>query len=300
MSSIVAVGSVAFDSIQAPTGEANDVLGGSLSYFALAASHFSNVRMVGVVGTDFTDEHMSVFDRPTIDTGGLERVDGKTFRWSGKYLDDMNQRETLSLDLNVFEKFDPKVPTDVDPSDLLFLANGSPGLQLQTLDKMPENGFCLLDTMDFWIESDRPTLVEALTRIDGLVINDEEAKFLSGESNLIAAGNKILEMGPKIVIVKKGEHGAFLFSTYLHYALPAYPIENVYDPTGAGDTFAGGVMGYLARGGRVTLSRIKKAMIYGTIMASFCVEKFGPDRLLEVTEDEIRDRYEDFVQFTTP
>ncbi len=300
MSSIVAVGSIAFDSIEAPTGQAEEILGGSLTYFALAASHFSRVRLVGVVGADFNDEHMRVFGSDSIDTSSLERAEGETFRWRGRYLDDMNQRETLSLALNVFESFDPKVPKDVDANDFLFLANGSPKLQLQTLEQMPDNAFCLLDTMDFWIENDRADLQQVLERVDGLVINDEEAKFLSGETNLITAGNKILDMGPKIVIVKKGEHGAFLFSTYLHYALPAYPIEHVNDPTGAGDTFAGGVMGYLARGGRVTIGRIKRAMIYGTVMASFCVEKFGPDRLLEIDSTDIRDRYDDFVQFTTP
>jgi len=299
MSSIAAVGSIAFDSIEAPTGEARDIIGGSLTYFALAASRFAPVRMVGVVGEDFTDDHLGVFQREDIDTTGIERVPGETFRWSGRYLEDMNQRETVSVALNVFEKFDPKVPADFGGDDLLFLANGSPALQMDVMDRLPERQFCLLDTMDFWIDSARPELEEALRKVDGLVINDEEAKALSGERNLIAAGNRILEMGPKIVIVKKGEHGSFLFSTYLHYALPAYPIEHVVDPTGAGDTFAGGLMGYLARGGRVTLGRIKRAMLYGTVMASFCVETFGPDRLVSVTEAEIRDRLEDFVQFTT-
>jgi len=300
MAPILAVGSIAFDSIEAPTGSVENVLGGSLTYFALAASHFSRVGMVGVVGEDFGEEQLTTFARENIDTRGLERAKGETFRWAGRYFDDMNRRETTALALNVFGSFDPRIPEGAGADSLVFLANGSPGVQRKVLDRMPEHGFCLLDTMDIWIEQNRDELEELLPRVDGLVINDEEARQLAGETNLITAGNRILEMGPKVVFVKKGEHGSFLFSTFLHYALPAYPLEQVQDPTGAGDTFAGGVMGYLARGGRVTIARLKRAMIYGTVMASFCVEKFGPDRLLEIDDRQIGDRYEDFVQFTTP
>jgi sugar/nucleoside kinase (ribokinase family) len=295
---ILAVGSIALDTIHTPSGEAEEILGGSLTYFALAASRFASVRLVSAVGEDFSGESMEVFGRAGIDTTGLERLPGRTFRWTGRYLEDMNRRETLSLDLNVFGEFDPEIPQALRDTPFVFLANGSPVLQKKVLGQVSDCRFSLLDTMDHWIETEGEALREVLGEVDGLVINDEEARQLSGERNLITAGNRILEMGPKIVVVKKGEHGAFLFSTYLHYALPAFPIENVVDPTGAGDTFAGGLMGFLARSGRVTIARIKKAMIYGTVMASFCVEKFGPNRLLEVSDEEIADRYEDFVQFT--
>jgi len=297
---VLAVGSIAFDTIEAPTGEAREILGGSLTYFSLAASRFTTVRLISAVGEDFGEESMAVFRRAGIDTAALERLPGKTFRWAGRYFEDMNRRETLDLALNVFERFDPKVPEAFRNTPYVFLANGSPTVQKKVLDQAEGRRFCLLDTMDHWIQNENAALLEILPRVDGLVLNDEEAKLLSGETNLITAGNRILGMGPKIVVVKKGEHGAFLFSTYLNYALPAFPLEDVADPTGAGDSFAGGMMGYLARSGRITIGRIKKAMIYGTVMASFCVERFGPARLLEVSDTEIADRYEDFVQFTSP
>ena len=298
--SILSVGSIAFDSIEAPTGKATEVLGGSGTYFSLAASFFTPVHLVGVVGTDFGDEHLARFRKARIDTEGIERVDGRTFRWTGRYSEDMNRRETLSLELNVFETFDPKIPRSYRSCPFVFLANASPELQMKILEQVPECRFSLLDTMDYWIREEPKALRAILPRVDGLVINDEEARLLADRGNLITAGNEILEMGPKIVVVKKGEHGSFLFSTYLHYALPAFPLEDVVDPTGAGDSFAGGMMGYLAKGGRVTIGRIKKAMTYGTVMASFSVERFGPERLEEITTEDVADRYEDFVQFTTP
>ncbi len=297
---LLVIGSIALDTIQTPTGQAADVLGGSATYFTLAASFFSRVRLVGVVGRDFPDHHMAFFEGRNVDLRGLKRADGKTFRWTGRYLEDMNTRETLDLQLNVLAGFDPDLPKDFRNSRFVFLANDSPRRQLRTLEQLPDRQFTLLDTMDYWIASEREALEPLLRRVDGVILNDEEAKQLAGDRNLISAGNKILRMGPQVVIVKKGEHGSFLFSTFVQYAIPAFPLERVVDPTGAGDAYAGGLMGFLARTGQVTLAGIKKAMVYGTVAASFCVEEFGPRRFQEIDRAALDARYEQFVQFTAP
>ncbi|MBI1851604.1 MAG: sugar kinase [Planctomycetes bacterium] len=294
---LLVVGTIALDTVETPFGSATEILGGSATYFSLAASLFSKVRLVGVVGTDFPARHLEVLKTRSIDLAGLQRANGRTFRWSGRYHEDMNTRDTLDTQLNVLSDFDPKLPEDYRPSRFVFLANDSPGRQMKTLQQLPDRQFTLLDTMNYWISSDRPALLEMLGQVDGLIVNDEEAKDLAGEKNLIAAGNKILRMGPKVLIVKKGEHGSFLFSSFVQYAIPAFPLEQVVDPTGAGDSYAGGFMGYLARAGRVTIPAIKKAMVFGTIAASFSVEKFGPERLVEIDRGALDDRYEQFVQF---
>lgn len=296
---LLVVGSVAYDSIKTPHGSREDCLGGSSTYFCLAASFFSPIRLVSVVGEDFRDEDMSLFQSHGVDTAGLEVVPGKTFRWGGEYSADMNSRDTLFTELNTFGSFDPKVPEGWRDSPFLFLANGHPSVQASVLDQCTKVDFVVVDTMDLWIETARDELVALLGRVDGLVLNDEEAKLLTGEVNLISAGNALLEMGPKLVMVKKGEHGCFLFNQYFQFALPAYPTSQVVDPTGAGDSFAGGFMGYLAGNGRVSLHKLKKAMAYGTVTASLNVESFGTDRLAAASRSAIDSRFEEFLQFVT-
>jgi len=297
--SLLVVGSIAYDSIKTPHGSREDCLGGSSTYFCLAASFFSPVRLVSVVGEDFRDEDMTLLQSHGIDTAGLEVAPGKTFRWGGEYSADMNSRETLFTELNTFGSFDPKVPAEWKEAPFLFLANGHPTVQSAVLDQCTDVDFVVVDTMDLWIQTARDELLSLLKRVDGLVLNDEEAKLLTGEHNLISAGNALLEMGPKIVMVKKGEHGCFLFNQYFQFALPAYPTSAVVDPTGAGDSFAGGFMGYLAGNGRVSLHNLKKAMAYGTVTASLNVESFGLDRLSTSSRTLVDDRFEEFLQFVT-
>jgi len=296
---LIVVGSTAYDSIHTPTGSRENCLGGSSTYFSLAARFFSPVRLVSVVGEDFADQDLRMLQGTGVDTAGLEVANGKTFRWTGKYHADMNHRDTLDLQLNTFGAFEPKVPAAWKDTPFLFLANGHPNVQASVLDQVPGARFVVADTMDFWIETAEPELRELLQRIDGLILNDEEAKQLVDEHNLITAGAKLLELGPKLVVVKKGEHGCFLFSQFFQFALPAYPTENVLDPTGAGDSFAGGFMGYLSSAGRVSLGNLKKAMAYGTVTASLNVEAFGVDRLAESQRDDVERRFEEFLQFVT-
>ena len=296
--SLLVVGTVAYDSIETPSGQVTEETGGTATYFSLAASRFTPVQLVASVGEDFPDERRRLFDGRPIDMTGLETVEGgRTFRWSGRYEGDMNVAETLETQLNVLATFSPELPTEYRAAPFVFLANASPDVQLKVMDQTPSRKFVMADTMNFWIESERDGLLEVLRRVDGVVMNDGEARLLTGETNLIRAGNAILELGPKVVVVKKGEHGAFLFSTYMFHALPAYPVPEVVDPTGAGDSFAGGLMGYIARAGNVSIGTIKRGMVYGTVAASFTVQGFGTQALAKATRDDLEVRFHEFLNF---
>ena len=296
--SLLVVGSIAYDSIKTPHGEVYEVLGGSAVYFSLAARQFGPVRLVGVVGEDFRPRDVDFLKQRDVDTAGLETVaGGKTFRWSGEYSPDMNSRETLSVELNVFEDFQPKIPDSFRDSPFVFLANGAPGTQIAVLDQIERPKFVMADTMDLWIQTQRADLIELLWRIDGLLLNDSEAHLLTDRPNVIAAGKAILEMGPKRVVIKKGEHGAILFTAEEIIPLPAYPVESVRDPTGAGDSFAGALMGHLTKRGAVDRGVFKEALAHGTIMASTTVEDFGVDRIGNLTAVEIEDRFSRFRGF---
>ena len=296
--SLLVVGSIAYDNIRTPGGDASDALGGSAIYFSLAARLFSGVRLVGVVGGDFRSEDLELLRSRSIDTAGLEVIpDGKTFRWTGEYSPDMNDRETLEVDLNVLEDFQPKIPESFRDSRFVFLANGAPITQLSVLDQVEGPEFVVADTMDLWITTEREPLLALLERVDGLIINDSEAHLLTGLHGLIRAGQKILEMGPSLVVLKKGEHGAILFTREQRVPLPAYPTATVADPTGAGDSFAGAMMGYLARCGAVDEKTLKESMAYGTVAASFTVEDFGTRRILAVSEAEARSRFDEYCRF---
>jgi sugar/nucleoside kinase (ribokinase family) len=298
--SLLVVGSLAFDDVETPAGKREAILGGSATYFSLAASVFTPVRLVGPVGEDFPLEVTAPWKARGIDASGLEVVKGgKTFRWSGKYEGDMNSAETLRVELNVLGTFRPKVPASFRDSAFLFLANTHPATQKSVLSQVERPRFVLADTMNLWIEKERPALLDLLRAVDGLLLNDEEARMLAGTRNLIAAGNSILGLGPKFVIVKKGEHGSFLFSRDRFYALPAYPAERVVDPTGAGDTFAGGLMGSVARGGEVGVDALKRGMVHGTVTASFTVEKFGTESIAALDAAAAEARYREFLRFVS-
>ena len=294
MSSVLVVGSIAFDSIEAPTGVVEETLGGSATYFSYVASFFTRPRLVGVVGEDFPDRFRRVFDSRQIDTAGLVTQKGQTFRWKGKYHQDMNTRDTLEVHLNVFGTFDPVLPPQFRDSSHVFLANGSPQVQTRVLDQVAAPTLVLADTMDLWISTQRDALLALLPRVDGLLLNDSEAKLLSDEDNLVKAGEAVRRLGPKFVIVKKGEHGAMLFSDDGIFVVPAYPTAEVVDPTGAGDSFAGGVLGYLASDDSPPPGRLRRAMAYGTVAASLTVEGFGLDRLLRTNRQEIDGRLETY------
>jgi cytidine kinase len=289
--SLLVVGSVAFDSIQTPTSLRERVLGGSATYFSFAASFFAPVQLVGVVGEDFPSEHVELLRSRKIDTSGLHVVKGgKTFFWKGKYLPNMNDRETLEIELNVFGDFRPQLPEAFRRSEFIFLANGAPATQRSVLDQAIGPRLVVADTMDLWIREAHGELMALLKRVDGLVMNDSEARLLTNDENLVAAGHKILQLGPKFVVIKKGEHGAMFFSEHETYVLPAFPTERVIDPTGAGDTFAGGLMGYLAAQGNFEPQTLKKAMAYGILIASYTVEDFSLDRLQQITKADLDQR----------
>lgn len=293
--SLLVVGSIAFDSIETPFGTINNALGGSASYFSYASSFFTKPRLVGVVGEDFPEEHIRMFQGRNIDTRGLtiERG-GETFRWTGRYHHDMNQRDTVEVHLNVFGTFDPALPSDYQDSTHVFLANGSPVVQAKVLDQVKNPQLVLADTMDLWISTQHDELMALLPRLDGLLLNDSEAKLLTGEENLVKAGHAVRKLGPKFVILKKGEHGAMLFSEDGIFVVPAYPTPQVIDPTGAGDSFAGGLMGALFTDPTPHSGRLRKAMAYGTVVASLTVEGFGLDRLKQVEREEIEHRLENY------
>jgi cytidine kinase len=293
--SLLIVGTLAFDTIETPFERRERVLGGSATYCALAARHFTPVNLVGVVGQDFGADRLRDLQAHGIDTAGVEIAAGKTFFWAGRYEADWNTRHTLATELNVLEHFDPKVPAKYRGAKYLFLANAAPAVQRAALSQCPDAEFVMADTMNLWINIARDELLELLKRVDGLVLNDEEARLLSGERNLLDAARKVLSFGPRFCVLKKGEHGAFLIGRDVHYALPAYPVNQVVDPTGAGDSFAGGFMGYLASVQHANGATLKRAMLYGTVTASFCVEGFSVDKLRETTRKQVEQRFNELV-----
>ncbi len=296
---VLVVGSVAFDSIKTPTGEVSRVVGGAATYFSVAASFFTDVRMVAVVGTDFGDTAARVFAGRRIDLAGLQHVAGETFRWKGVYGDDLNSRETIYTHLNVFADFKPEIPEGYRDTPFLFLGNIQPQLQSQVLDQVRTPRFVGLDTMNFWIEGSLDALKAVIRRVDVLVINDSEARQLSGQSSLVAAARTIRAMGPKTLIIKRGEYGVLMArSDGGFFAVPAMPLEHVVDPTGAGDTFGGGFMGYLASRRETSDDAMARAIVYGSVMASFAVEDFSLDRLLRLKPAEVDERFEQFRKLT--
>ena len=298
MQAILTVGSVAFDSIKTPSGEVARVVGGAATYFSVAAAFFADVRMVAVVGEDFDDGRMQVFGGRSIDLTGLQRVPGETFRWKGEYSADLNSRETIYTHLNVFDQFRPVLPDAYRQTPFVFLANIHPALQLEVLRQVDAPRFVAADTMNFWIEGALDDLRAVLGRVDALVINDEEARQLSGEANLVKAARSIRAMGPKLLVIKRGESGVLMTRGQGFFAAPAMPLESVADPTGAGDTFAGGFMGYLASVGDLSDESVNRAIIAGSALASFAVEDFGLGRLLGLRKEEVRDRLAEFKRLT--
>lgn len=291
--SVLIVGSVALDDIETPLASHKNLLGGSASYSSIAASYFCPVNFVGIVGEDFPPEHIELFERKKIDLQGLQKVPGETFRWSGKYHWDMNSRETISVHLNVFETFSPDLPASYTEPRIVLLANIAPALQNHVLDQVKSPQFVIADTMDLWIDIAKDELLRLLNRVDMIILNDGEARQLTGESSLVKAGKKILEMGPEYVAIKKGEHGCLLFGPSEFFICPAYPLEDIKDPTGAGDTFAGGVAGYLAAqstGGEVAFEHLKQGIVYGSVLASYNVEEFSLERMKSLEWPEIEDR----------
>jgi sugar/nucleoside kinase (ribokinase family) len=301
--SILVVGSVAFDTVETPFGKAERVLGGSASFFAVAASFFVPVNLVGVVGRDFGEKELAAFRGRNIDLEGLERMDGETFHWQGKYSYDLNSRETICTDLNVFEFFKPRIPERYRRSEHVFLGNIDPTLQRQVLEQVERPQLVACDTMNFWISGLPEALRETLKRVDVLLINDAEARQLSGEWNVVKAARAIRAMGPHTLVIKKGEHGVLMFGEGGSFAAPAYPLEEVFDPTGAGDTFAGGFLGYLAgastgAGAGPADEVLRRAVVLGSTLAPFCVEAFSLDRLLRLTRPEIDERFRLFKRLT--
>ena len=296
--SLLVVGSVAFDSVKTPFGEAKEVLGGSATYFSTAASYFTEVKLVAVVGEDFPEPHLEFLRKRGIDFEGLERRPGRTFRWQGEYGYQLNEAKTLDTQLNVFESFRPKLPASYRDAAFVFLANIDPELQLDVLKQVKQPKLVACDTMNFWIEGKRDALIKTLGEVDILIINDGEARELAREFNLVKVAKKILSFGPKILIIKRGEYGALMFNGQTTFAAPALPLETVFDPTGAGDSFAGGFMGYLSQNGTVNEATIRQAVIYGSVMASFNVEAFSLDRMRTLSRGEIDARYQEFKSLT--
>ncbi|MBT6081706.1 MAG: sugar kinase [Polaribacter sp.] len=301
MNKLLAVGTVAFDAIETPFGKTDKILGGSGTFVGLAASQFGvKTGIVSVVGGDFPSSHIEMMNSKGIDTKGIEIIkEGKTFFWSGKYHNDMNSRDTLITELNVLENFTPVVPDEFKDAAIVMLGNLHPLTQASVLDQMTKKPkLVVLDTMNFWMDIALKDLHTVLKRVDVITINDEEARQLSGEYSLVNAAKKIHEMGPKYVVIKKGEHGALLFNNENMFYAPALPLAEVFDPTGAGDTFAGGFCGYLSKTGNISFENMKSAIIYGSNLASFCVEKFGTERLQELTNIEVKERLEAFKKLT--
>jgi len=300
MSKLVIVGTVAFDAIETPFGKTDKILGGAGTYIALAAEKFGvDNAIVSVVGNDFPEEYINILKDHKVNLEGLEVVkDGKTFFWSGRYRNDMNSRNTLDTQLNVLTDFQPKVPANYQDAEIVMLGNLHPLVQLEVINQMKSPKLIVLDTMNFWMDSALEELKQVITKVDVITINDEEARQLSGEYSLVKAARKIQEMGPKYVVIKKGEHGALLFHKDEMFFAPALPLEEVFDPTGAGDTFAGGFSGYLAKTEDYSFENMKNAIIYGSNLASFCVEKFGTERMLNLTDEEIEKRLNVFKSLT--
>ena len=296
---ILVVGSVAFDSVETPFGKVEEALGGSATYFSTSASFFADVALVAVVGDDFPEEHVDMLRERGVDVDGLQRVKGgKTFRWKGRYDYDLNQAHTLETHLNVFSDFTPDLPESYRDAPVVFLANIDPELQMKVLDQVKNPGLVACDTMNYWIESKPDALKELFKRVDLLVINEGEAREFAGEANLVKAAEMILGCGPKTLIVKRGEYGALMFTAASVFSAPAYPLEDIYDPTGAGDTFAGGLLGYLANTGEFSDENVRRGIIFGSVMASFNVEAFSMDRLKKLDMAEVNGRYGDFKRLT--
>ena len=298
--SLLIVGSLGLDTVETPFDKVENALGGSATYISLAASYFSSpVNMVGVVGSDFPKKYIDLMEEHGVDLEGLQIVEGgKTFRWGGKYHYDLNVRDTLFTELNVFEKFDPKIPDNYKKAKYVCLGNIDPVLQSRVLDQLDKPQFVVCDTMNYWINGMKDELLKLLKRVNVLIINDSEARLLSKEPNLIRAAKMIREMGPEILIIKKGEHGAMLFTNETIFSAPAYPMESIFDPTGAGDTFAGGFTGYLHKTRDLSPDNMKRAVVYGSSMASFCVEKFSTNGLEDLSYLRIQDRFREFMKLS--
>jgi sugar/nucleoside kinase (ribokinase family) len=291
---LLVVGSVALDSVETPFGRADEVLGGSATFVSASACHLTTVQVVGVVGDDYPVDKLKPLEKKGVDFAGLERAKGRSFRWRGRYRHDLNVAETLETHLGVFSNFSPKIPAQFRKAPFVFLGNIDPRLQLDVLTQVDKPTLVACDTMNFWIESRRPDLLKLLERVDAITLNDGEARQLSECYNLMKAAKWIMQRGPKLVIIKKGEHGAFMFTDNTVFFAPAFPLEEVFDPTGAGDAFAGGFMGYLARSGDVSDANLRRAVIYGSAMGSFAVEKFSIERLLEIDAKQLASRVGDF------
>lgn len=295
---LTVIGSVAFDSVETPFGKKDDVLGGSATYASVAASFFSPVNLISVVGTDFPGRYRTMFNKRNVDTSGLEDKKGKTFRWRARYHYDLSYAETLSTHLNVFEGFRPKIPKNVNSKDNLLLANIDPELQDWIFEKIKPKGLVACDTMNLWIEHKRKALLKLLKKVDLFLLNDAEARQLSGHTNLLDAAKYIASRGAKMTVIKKGEHGALFFSKGLRFMVPAYLLEKLSDPTGAGDTFAGGMTGYLSGIRKISDGALRKALVYGSILASFTVEKFSVNGLLKANLKDVENRYRHFAKLT--
>jgi len=297
--SVLVVGSVALDSVETPFGKAEDVLGGSATFFSASASHLTKVSVVGVVGSDFPVENLEPLRKRGVDFSGLEHAEGNSFRWRGRYRHDLNSAETLETHLGVFSHFSPKIPDAHRSRPFVFLANIDPRLQLDVVKQVNKPKLVACDTMNFWIQSRRPDIIELLKHVDLMTLNDGEARQLTEKSNLVQAAQWILARGPRHVIIKKGEHGAFMFTANSIFFAPAFPLENVFDPTGAGDAFAGGFIGYLAATGDLSEANMRRAVICGSVMGSFAVERFSIDRLMTVTRPEIDQRMSEMRRLVT-
>jgi len=296
--SLLVVGSIAFDSVKTPFGKVEEAIGGSAVYFSLSAGFFNDINLVAVVGKDFPEHEIAFLNTRNVDTQGLQRVDGKTFRWKGEYSFELNEAHTLETHLNVFENFTPEIPDSYRDAEYMFLANIDPELQWSVLQQVKSPDFVGMDTMNFWIGRKREALMEVLKKVNILTINDGEARQLTEEANLVKAARKILSYGPKILIIKRGEYGALMFNGASIFSAPAYPLETVFDPTGAGDSFAGGFMGYLSNVQNVNEETLRRAMIFGSVMASFNVEDFSINRLRSLKYKEIERRFRMFKDLT--
>lgn len=300
MSSILVVGSVGYDTISTPKGQRSHILGGSANYFSIAASLFAPVRVVGVVGEDYKAEHKRLLEQRKVDLRGLQQLKGQTFAWEGKYEDDMNEAKTLATHLNVLESFSPVIPKEYQDSEVVFLANIDPTLQLQVLEQCVKPKLVAADTMNYWISSKKSELLKVLNKIDILLINEAELRELTGSWNTVRAAKDVMMMGPKAVVIKRGEYGFILFNETRYFILPAFPVEEVVDPTGAGDTFAGGFLGYLAKNNKgVDREELKQACIYGCMLASFTVQDFGVEGVSRVTMSELENRIQAYKQVIT-
>ena len=297
--SLLVIGSIALDKVETPYASRDEALGGSATYFCYAAANFAPMGLIGIVGEDFPMVELDRLKAVGVDASGVEIVEGRTFRWTGRYEADWNTRTTLDTQLGVFEHWAPKVPASMADAGFVFLANAAPGVQAAALDQCKAPKFVMLDTMNLWIDIMKDDLLALIKRVDGIVLNDEEARMLTGEASLIQAARAVLKLGPKYVILKKGEHGAFLIGKDVHFSMPAYPVEAVVDPTGAGDSFAGGFMGYIASARNTDPLTLKRAMLYGTVTASFCVEGFSVEELARRDRGMVEARFNELLQITS-